>query len=118
MNASMTLKITDDSGVEHIYDGHAALFAVDLTSQNNRLRAENAELRAVLERFRQGYCNLLELRVCADGRVRLTREEITEELRRVESILGPQVANNATNPPETPGERATGHESAGIEVGE
>jgi len=49
MNASMTLKITDDSGVEHIYDGHAALFAVDLTSQNNRLRAENAKLREALD---------------------------------------------------------------------
>ena len=51
MNDSMTLKITDDSGVEHIYDGHAALFAIDLTSQNNRLRAKNAELREALEMF-------------------------------------------------------------------
>ena len=118
MNASMTLKITDDSGVEHIYDGHAALFAVDLTSQNNRLRAENAELREALARVRQGYLNILDLRVQRiDGRAHLTREEITEELRRVESILAPQAANNATNPPADPEDRATGHGSAGIEVG-
>ena len=78
------------------------------------LRAENAELRAALERVRQGYRNLLDLRIQQyDGRAHLTREEITEELRRVESILDPQVANNATNPPETPAESATGHGSAG-----
>lgn len=49
MNDSITLRITDESGAEHIYDRHAALFAIDLTSQNNRLRAKNAELRTALE---------------------------------------------------------------------
>jgi len=85
-----------------------------LAGEKARFRAENAELRAALERVRQGYRNLLDLRIQQyDGRAHLTREEITEELRRVESILDPQVANNATNPPETPAESATGDGSAG-----
>ena len=90
----------------------------EVEADNARLRADNAKLRKALERIRQGYRNALDLRICRDGRAHLTREELREALQEVESALRPQDANPAPNPPETPGERATGHESAGIEVGE
>ena len=80
----------------------------------SRLQAENAKLRAALARVRQGYLNILDLRVQRiDGRAHLTREEITEELQRVEAALRPPDATPAPNPSPDPAESATGHESAG-----
>ena len=79
-----------------------------------RLRDENAKLREALARVRQGYLNILDLRVQRiDGRAHLTREEITEELQWVEAILSPQNVPGHAKPPDSPAERATGHESAG-----
>ena len=98
--------------IDHIAQVLMNLEAAEL--QNTRLRDANAELRMALERVRQGYRNLLDLRIQQyDGRAHLTREEITEELQWVEAILSPQNVPGHAKPPDSPAERATGHESAG-----
>ena len=61
-----------------------------------RLRAENAKLRAEI----------------ADIACWLDEDDVPRALGICEAALRPQGANNDANPPEPPGERATGHESA------
>ncbi|HUX43247.1 MAG TPA: hypothetical protein VMV57_00720 [Terracidiphilus sp.] len=70
-----------------------------LTAHRDRLRAENAELRAVL----------------ADIGCALDVDDPYRAAEYCRTALGkPQDANPAPNPPKTPAdERATGHESAG-----
>ena len=74
----------------------------ELVADNARLRAENAALREVLE---DTPC---ECRTTYGGAIVLCMRC---------SALSPRDPTPASNPPEKPTDHATGHDSAGIEVG-
>ena len=78
---------------QDVFDDVTALIA-----ERDRLRAENAELRAVL----------------ADIGCALDVDDPYRAAEYCRTALGkPQSANPAPKPPEKPAERATGHGSAG-----
>ena len=82
----------------------------------DRLRTENAKLRVVLEVISESRekCVFSE-----DEMFRLGSNAAFGQIADIaDAALSPQSATPTPNPPEAPAERATGHESAGIEVGE
>ena len=64
--------------------------------QDERSRA--IQLRAALERIVQGYRNLLDMRICMDGRIYLTREEVGVALQEAETALLPAPKAESSSP--------------------
>ena len=116
MSDVLRLRITDNSGVDHIhvYDEHAAKLAKRLEAKISRLQAENAKLRGALASLRGQVEGEIEIYLERDGAKESDKYAVYMQglLDKADAALSPQDANPAPNPPETPGERATGHGSA------
>ena len=79
----------------------------ELEAQRDRLRGALASLRGQVE-------GEIEIYLERDGAKASDKYAVYMQglLDKADAALGPQDANPAPNPPETPGERATGHGSA------